>query len=74
MIAKQLNGDAPPTSNMSTEVTLGLAVQLGNDPEIQAAEQRFAARNPDTWQLYAVDRANWPIYSWVWNYTNKINK
>ena len=72
MVASELNGNQTP---LGTDLTLNLAVQLCSDPVIQAAGKAFAKRNPGgSWELYTVERKNWPIYNWVDDYVIKLKQ
>ncbi len=73
VIVNQLN-DAP-NATMPWDFTLSMATQLLDDPQIQAAGQKFS-RNDATalWWYYTVERKNWSIYNWVSGYVIKLNK
>jgi hypothetical protein len=73
-IISQLNGDTPPSNQIGVTLLLNMAAKMQNDPGIAAAGERYSVGDGYDWQLYTVERKNWPIYNWMWDYTHKINK
>lgn len=72
MVAAELQGEPTP---LGTDLALNLAVQLRGDPAIESAGQAFARRNPGgSWELYTIERKNWPIYNWVDNFVVRLNR
>lgn len=63
------------TKNMlGVDLALNLAAQI-NDPQVQVAGQKFAQQEgTGLWQLYTVERKDWPIYNWIDNYVVKLNR
>jgi len=63
------------TKNMlGVDLALNLAVQI-NDPQVHATGQKFAQQEgTGLWQLYTVERKDWPIYNWIDNYVVKLNR
>lgn len=57
------------------DFTLNVAAQLSDNSQIQAAGQIFSKTDvTGNWQLYTVERKNWPIYNWIDDYVVKLNK
>jgi len=74
VVAQQLEEATPLDQWMPWELVLSIAAQLNSNPTIQAAGQVFAKKSDDgSWQLYTVERKNWPIYNWIDNYVVKLN-
>jgi hypothetical protein len=72
MVAAELTG---PPNPLGADMALNLAPQLLNDPRVQAAGQTFSRQDGSgAWRRYTVNRANWPVYSWVDSYVMKLNK
>jgi HEAT repeat protein len=73
VIANQLNGSTPPT--LPTDFVLNMANQLQDNPQIQRAGAIFAQHDASGfWQLYTVERKNWPVANWIGNYVVKLNR
>jgi len=73
VIANQLTDTAHAT--LPWDFTLSVAAQLTSNPTIQSAGQTFAQHDAiGNWQLYTVERQNWPINNWIGGYVVKLNK
>jgi hypothetical protein len=72
MVASELLGSQTP---LGADMTLNLAPQLLNDPQVQAAGQTFSQHDGSgAWQRYTVDRKDWPVYNWIDSYVVKLNR
>jgi HEAT repeat protein len=71
MVVGELTGSPNP---LGVDLALNLANQLINDPQIQAAGDKYSRIDATgNWQTYTVERKNWPIYNWIDNYVIKLN-
>jgi hypothetical protein len=72
MAAAELTGHP---NLLGADMVLTLAPQLLNDPLIQSAGTAFSQHDGSgAWQRFAVDRKNWPVYSWADSYVVKFKK
>jgi hypothetical protein len=69
IVIHQLKQEIPTTQDLSWDFILRVAAQLRDNPQITSATNSFFPRNRDEflpmWNLYTVERANWPIYNWI---------
>jgi HEAT repeat protein len=71
MVVGELTGSLNP---LGTDLALNLGYQLIDDPQIQAAGEKFSKYDvTGDWQIYTGDRKNWPIYNWIDNYVINLN-
>jgi hypothetical protein len=72
IVAAELTG---PPNALGVDMALTLASKLLDDPQVEAAGYSFAKHDGSgAWERYAVERASWPIYSWIDSYVVKLNK
>lgn len=58
---------------LGTELTMQIASKLDN-PQIRAAAESFAARTgSDSWRYWGVERADWPVQNWIYDYVITLN-
>jgi len=75
VVARQLRETPPSSRWMRWDLTLNIAAQLTDHPEIQAAGQVFAQKSEtESWWLYTVERKNWPIYNWIDDCVVRLNR
>ena len=54
-------------------LTMQIASKLDN-PQIRAATESFAKRTgSDSWRYWGVERADWPIQNWIYDYVITLN-
>lgn len=60
-------------SKLGTDLAMQIASQL-NNPAIKAAAQSFDRKTGgDRWRYWGVERSNWPIQNWVYDYAVTLN-
>jgi len=53
---------------LGTELTMQIASKLDN-PNIRAAAESYAERtDSDLWRYWGVERSNWPVQNWIYDY------
>ena len=73
VIANQLNDSTH--ARLPWDFVLNMATQLIDNPEIRAAGEKFSQHDATgDWELYTVERKNWPIANWVGGYVVMLNK
>jgi len=61
--------------DLTVDFMLEVASQFNDNPKIRAAGESFAKTDVmGWWQLWTVERKNWPIYNWIDGYILKWNK
>jgi HEAT repeat protein len=58
---------------LGTDLAMQIASKSDN-PQVRAAAQSFAARTAsDRWRYWGVERADWPVQNWIYDYTVTLN-
>lgn len=58
---------------LGTDLAMQIASKSDN-PQVRAAAQSFAARTgSDRWRYWGVERADWPVQNWIYDYTVALN-
>jgi HEAT repeat protein len=59
---------------LGTDLAMQIASKSDN-PQVRAAAQTFATRTgSDRWRYWGVERSNWPIENWVYDYVVTLNR
>ena len=71
VVLRELRGEQ---NKLGVELMMNIASQL-DDREIRAAGKAFEQRSSDnSWQIYSVERRQWPIYNWIDDYVVTLNE
>ena len=58
---------------LGTDLAMQIASKSEN-PQVRAAAQSFAARTgSDRWRYWGVERADWPVQNWIYDYMEVLN-
>lgn len=75
LLVNQLKETSASTRWLPWDVALSLAARMPENEQVQSAGQTFSQKSGDgSWELYTVERKNWPVYSWVWSYVIEVRK
>lgn len=75
LLVNQLRETSLQNQQIGWDEALSLAALLTDDQQIRNAGKIYSQKSGDgSWELYTVERKNWPIYNWVWSYVIEVKK